>query len=486
MRTSRTTRPVLAAALRRASFGALLAAAFAVAGAAAAQADNQTHLVVTRAQGAMTQHVTLGLNKSLIVDLPTDAREVIVSQPTIATSTMRTKRRAILEGIGQGDTNIIFLDANGAQIAALEVSVARDDSTLASTLASMLPGSNIKVQGFGDHVVLSGTTLSQDDSATAAAVAAQYAGGPANVANVITVSGAQQVKLKVTVAEVSRTAVKQLGIDLTGTLSVGALSGAMENESALGGASGVVAGGGNYANSTAVGNSIGAGFSVPGASLEATLHALEQRGLLRKIDEPTLTALSGQAAELNAGGQIPILNPPDQNGQVSYTYKQIGVKLDFTPTVKSDGTIGLVVDSSVTDVDNTYAVTVAGVSVPGLSTREAKTQVELPSGSTLAVGGLFEDKERQQISSLPGLGNIPILGTLFRSRDFLHDQTELVILVTPYLTTPGAMPSLPTDGIVAAGDAEANFLGHMQKLYGVTNPPGAAGGYRGSVGFALE
>jgi pilus assembly protein CpaC len=311
---------------------------------------------------------------------------------------------------------------------------------------------------------------------------------------VVTVSGPQQVNLKVTVAEVQRSAVRQLGLDLAGALTIGQLTTGIVNYSSLGAASGVVSGTGQAISSpglptgvpVATGNSIAAGFSIPGLSLAATLHALEQRNLLRTLDEPTLTAMSGQPAELDAGGQIPLLNPPDQNGQISYTYKQIGVKLTFTPTVKSNGMINLVVDSSVTDVNNTFSVSVAGVSVPGLDTREAKTTVELPAGSTLSIGGLFEDQMRQQISSLPGIGNIPILGALFRSRDFIHDQTELVILVTPYLASPGAAPPLPTDGVVAAGDAEATFLGRMQKLYGVGDPRRHGGAYQGSVGFSLE
>ena len=321
---------------------------------APAFADDLTHLTITHATAGSSQQVSLGLNKSLIVDLPEDASEVIVSQPSIAAANMRSKRRAVLEGMGIGDTNLFFLDAKGAQIATLEVSVVRDASTLSTALARLLPGSHIDVQGFGDHIILAGTAVSQDDVAKATTIAGQFAGGDANVASLVTVSGAQQVSLKVTIAEVSRSAVKQLGIQLTGSLAVGALSGSLLNQSALGGASSVV-----------TGNSIAAGFSVPGASMQATLHALEQRGLLRKLDEPTLTAISGQPAELNAGGQIPVLNPPDQNGTVSYTYKQIGVKLDFTPTVKSNGNLGLVVDSSVTDVDNTYSVSVGGVSIPG-------------------------------------------------------------------------------------------------------------------------
>jgi len=476
----------------RLTLAALLAGLSAVSLASAARAD-ATHLTIAVAS-AVPRHVALGLNKSMIVDLPANAREVIVSQPTLASATMRSQRRAIIAGTGAGDTNMFFIDDQGRQIATLDVSVARDDSALAETLARVLPGSNIQVVGFQDHLVLSGTALSQDDVAKATAIAGQFATSANNVTNVITVSGAQQVNLKVTVAEVQRSAVRQLGLDLAGALTVGQLTTGLVNYSALGGASGVVSGTGQLISNgglpsgvpAATGNAIGAGFSIPGLSLAATLHALEQRNLLRTLDEPTLTAMSGQPAELDAGGQIPVLNPPDQNGQISYTYKQIGVKLTFTPTVKSNGLIDLVVDSSVTDVNNAYSVSVGGVSVPGLDTREAKTTVELPAGSTLSIGGLFEDQMRQEISSLPGIGNIPILGALFRSRDFIHDQTELVILVTPYLASPGAPPALPTDGVVAAGDAESTFLGRMQKLYGVGDPRRHGGAYQGSVGFSLE
>lgn len=480
MTTSTTPRlrsAILCRIILRAGLAGMLVAA--PVAAAPAFADSATHLTVSRAAAGGAQNVSIGLNKSLIVDLPVDAREVIVSQPTIAVATMRSKRRAILQGMGIGDTNIMFLDDRGAQISALEVSVVRDDSTLTTALAHLFPGSNIAVQGFGDHLILSGTVRSQDDVTKAAAVAAQFAGGEGNVANIVTVSGPQQVMLKVTVAEVSRQAVKQLGLDLTGSLSAGALTTGILNNESLGGASNVVNG-----------NSITAGVAVPGFSLNATLHALEQRGLSRTLDQPTLTALSGQAAEFNAGGEFPVPtdSSTDANGHttVTYTFKQFGVDLKFTPTVKSNGIIGVVVDSSVSEPTTDGAVTVGGVTIPATKNREAKTAVELPPGSTLSLAGLFQEEERQQINSLPGLSNIPILGALFRSRDFIRQQTELVILVTPYLVSPGAAPALPTDGIVAAGDAEANFLGHMQKLYGVGNPDQPPAQYHGSIGFALE
>ena len=462
-------------ALSNCALGALLLALPVALAPSAALAAMTSHLVVSSAESGVTQHLSVALNKSIIVDLPTDAREVIVSAPTVAGAVMHSKRRAIVQGTGVGETNIIFLDARGAPISTLDVSVVKDASTLATAIASMLPGSQIQAQSFGDHVVLSGSAESQDDVAKAVAIATQFAGGAGNVASIVSVAGAQQVMLKVTVAEVSRSAVRQLGIDLTGSLDVGALATGIINPSSLGGASSVV-----------TGNAITAGFSVPGASLKATFRALEQRGLLRTLDEPTLTAMSGQSAEFLAGGEFPVPTAVDNLGQVSYTFKQFGVKLDFTPTVKSNGIIGIVVDTSVSEVTTQDSVSVNGIVIPGTKNREAKTSVELPAGATLSIGGLYEDKQRQQISSLPGIGRIPILGALFRSRDFLHDQTELMILVTPYLAKAGAPPASPTDGVTAAGDAEANFLGHMEKIYGVGDPTAHTGNYQGQVGFVLD
>ncbi len=463
------------AIVRSSAIGALLLAAPLAVAPQPVLAATSSHLVVSSAEIGVTQQISVGLNKSLIIDLPTDAREVIVSQPSVAGAVMHSKRRAIIQGTGVGETNIIFLDARGGQISTLDVSVIKDASTLATAISSMLPGSRIAVQSFGDHVVLSGTAESQDDLTKAVAIATQFAGGAANVASIVSVSGAQQVMLKVTVAEVSRSAVRQLGVDLTGALSAGALTTGIINPSSLGGASSVV-----------TGNAITAGFSVPGASLKATLRALEQRGLSRTLDEPTLTAMSGQPAEFIAGGEFPVPTDVNSNGQVTYTFKQFGVKLNFTPTVKSNGIIGIVVDTSVSEISTQDSVSVNGIVIPGTKNREAKTSVELPAGATLSIGGLYEDKQRQQISALPGLGRIPILGALFRSRDFLHDQTELMILITPYLARSGAAPVLPTDGVVAAGDAEANFLGHMEKMYGVGDPGVSAGNYQGQVGFVLD
>jgi pilus assembly protein CpaC len=219
-------------------------------------------------------------------------------------------------------------------------------------------------------------------------------------------------------------------------------------------------------------------------TLDASLRALERRGALRTLAEPTLTALSGHEASFNAGGEFPVPTQV-QDGEVTYEFKPFGVQLKFTPTVRSDGIIGLAVDTSVSELTTEGGISVGSTSIPATKNRQAATSVEMRPGETLAIAGMLQDSVRQQINQLPGLGNIPILGALFRSRDFLHSQTELVILVTPYMAEPSYHASKPTDNMIVAGDAEAIFLGRMEKMYGV-GEDGMRGAYNGSVGFVLD
>lgn len=449
----------------------------------AARGAEATYLRVSKGASGATQPVSLEINKSLIVDLPTNVGEVIVSQPGVATAVMRSKNRAIIMGAGAGDTNIFFLDPSGDTISVLDIEVfqPRSDvgSSLEASLARIIPGSRIRVEsvtlgGETNRIVLSGTVAAQDDEQRAIDIAVQFAGDPANVASVIDVAGAQQVMLQVTVAEVSREAVKQLGINLNGTATLGAATLGFQNNPSLGGASNVI-----------TTNNASAAVNVPGFSLTATLRALERRSALRTLAEPNLTAMSGQEAEFLAGGEFPVPTEVADTGQITYSFKEFGVRLKFTPTVKSSGIIGLVVDTSVSEPTTEGGFTVGGVTIPATKERQARTSVELAAGQTLAIAGLIQDSVRQQINKFPGLGDIPILGALFRSRDFIHTKTELVILVTPYLAFPGDAPALPTDGLVIAGDAEAIFLGRMEKMYGV-GPDGTRGSYDGSVGFVLD
>lgn len=445
-----------------------------------------THIRVASAQMGSSQRVSLGINKSFIVDLPADASEVIVSQPDVAVAIMRSKTRAIVQGTGAGDTNIFFLDSSGRTIFVVDIQVfqPRSDvgSALEAALRRIIPGSSIQVDSVVlmdnlNRIVLSGTVLSQDDIQRAIDVATQFAGSRDNVASIINVGGGQQVMLKVTVAEVQRETVKQLGINLSATLNVGSLTTGLISSPSLGGASSVVGA-----------NTITAGVDIGGFSLDATLRALERRGALRTLAEPTLTAISGQAAEFLAGGEFPVPTGIDDKGAVTITFKEFGVKLNFTPTVKSNGSIVLAVDTAVSELTTEGGFTAGGITIPATRNRKAKTTVEMQPGMTLAIAGLMEEKVRQQFNSMPGIGDIPIIGALFRSRDFIHSQTELVILVTPYIAEAVHNPGpLPTDDLQFAGDAEAIFLGHMEKMYGVGDPIGSMrGGYDGSIGFVLD
>lgn len=451
------------------SWLAALAVGMMLASAAPVFAQQQQTQMVIRDYG-QTRTVEIEMNKSMLLDLPADVAEVVVSRPEIAGAIMRTTRRAILQGVDGGSTNILFLDNLGRTIAAIDLKVAKERSqvgaALEAALARIIPGSAIRVDsvtlgGEMNRVVLSGTVLSGDDAERAVEIASQFAGGPANVASVVDVAGAQQVMLQVTVSEIQRDVAKQLGINLSGTVTLGSATIGFNNPVA----------GANFG-----GDRVSGTFPFASGDITASIRALEGRGALRVLAQPTLTALSGQEAKFLAGGELPYETTND-DGDDTVIFKPYGVELSFKPTVKSNGTIGLMVDTSVSEPTAEGALT----------KRQASTSVELPAGATLAIGGLLEERSRQQIDQLPGLGNIPILGALFRSRDFQTSQTELVILVTPYMVEGSYGPvDVPTDRTPVASDAESIFLGHLESVYGVGDGAGMRGGFSGSVGFMLE
>ncbi len=460
--------------LRRISLMAALVASLMAATSYSSQAQQQAKLSIS--DYGNTHFIALETNKSMIIDLPADVVDVVVSQPDVAGAIMRTSRRAIIQGVLGGNTNMLFLDAQGQTIAVLDLKVSKEPAqvgeALEAALKRILPGSAIQVDSVTlkddtNRVVLSGTVQSGEDAERAREIAVQFAGAPENVASVVDVAGGQQVLLQVTIAEVSRDAVKQLGINLSGSLTVGSVTLGLNSAQ------------------TSLPNGVTGGLAIPNLTLNAGIKALEQRGAIRLLAEPALTALSGQSAEFLAGGQIPVLSAVDGTNR-TYTLTDFGVKLKFTPTVKSNGIIGLQIETEVSELSE-QVVSNGTEDLAGFNTRSAKTSVELQAGETLSIAGIIQDKVRQQISGVPGLSNIPILGALFRSREYQHSQTELVILVTPYIAAPTrqALP-LPTDSYVPAGDAEAIFLGHMQAQYGVGDGAGMRGGFSGSVGFVLD
>ena len=391
----------------------------------------ESQLAISGQAYGATRSLNLEINNSVIIDFPAGVAEVIVTQPGIAAAIMRTRTRAILQGMAGGSTNIFFLDDAGRTIQIIDVIVAKGESevgnALEAALARVIPGSNIQVESVAiagavvdtNRVVLTGTVLSGQDKQRAEAIAIQFAGSPENVASIIDVSGPQQVMLQVTVSEVRREVAKQLGINLSGTVTIGSANFGFNNAQ------------------TTLPNGVNGTFPIGNASIDASIRALEERDALRVLAQPTLTAMSGETANFLAGGEIP-------TGFFD-EFKPYGVELAFTPTVKSNGVIGLVVNTSVSEPQTDGSLT----------KRQASTTVELPAGTTLAIGGLLDERTSQAVNQLPGLGNIPILGALFRSREYQTQETELVILVTPRLTTAAQSRRLAPDPFTGSREPTA-------------------------------
>lgn len=432
----------------------------------------------------------LGISKSLVVDLPRDVKDVLVADPKIANAVVRSSRRAYIIGAAVGQTNIVFFDADGQQMAAYDVAVTRDLNGIRTAIHQALPQSDIQVEGLGDGVVLTGSAANQAEAQQAYELAARLIGGPSKandlVVNNITVRGRDQVMLKVTVAEVQRNIVKQLGVDLSGKFSYGTAVVDFNNAnqfSALG-------------RPLAPDNAISTSFgSAP--SVKATLRAMESAGVVRTLAEPNLTAISGESATFIAGGEFPIPTGitcqtaagTSSNCQPSIAFKKFGISLNFTPVVLTEGRISLRVMTEVSEISNDNSLTVSGMTIPSIKTRRAETTLEIPSGGSMAMAGLIQEQTKQAINGLPGLAQLPVLGSLFRSRDFINNQTELMVLVTPYVVRAVAQKDLsrPDDGFASASDPQTVLLGNITRIYGVLRREGqVSSSYRGKYGFITD
>jgi pilus assembly protein CpaC len=494
------TRPSLANAIRRralpgralhwaaVSAAVLLPLQLAIAE-AQAQSGSSSHRITTRSSGSGAQKLDLSIGKSLIVDLPRDAKEVFVANPRVANAVVRSARKLFIIGVADGATSIFAMDGDGQQIAALEISVGRDLNVLRQTLRTALPRAEIEVKPAGDSILLIGHVPNASDASQAMDIAKAFVGVSAGAAgassgaviNSLTIRGRDQVLLKVTIAEVSRQAMKQLGVDASGSWKTT-----------------------GFDLAATLTNPFTVGLSRPDSvvtlgsnSNGAQLRALERAGVSRILAEPTLTAVSGEAAKFTAGGELPV--PSSQSCQpaafpggtpicqVGVEYKPYGVSLNFTPIVLSEGRISMRVATEVTEVDVENSRSIGLINVPGFRVRKADTTVEVPSGGTMMTAGLIQQSSRQAINGFPGLLNLPILGALFRSRDYQRNETELLIMVTPYLAKPADPRQIarPDDGFVDAHDAQAVLLGRLNKIYG-SGKPSAGQGYRGRIGFIAD
>ncbi|HEY0236199.1 MAG TPA: type II and III secretion system protein family protein [Afipia sp.] len=432
--------------------------------------------------------LALGIGKSVVVDLPRDVKDVLVADPKIANAVVRSAQRAYIIGASVGQTNIVFFDSEGQQIAAYDIAVTRDLNGIRAAIRATMPQSEIQIEGLGDGVVLSGTASNQAEAQQAVEFAARLTGGIDHVVNSITVRGRDQVMLKVTVAEVQRSIIKQLGVDLSANLNYGTAVVNFNNANPF------TALGKTLTPNSAVG-SFGSTNGVP--SVTATLRAMESAGVIRTLAEPNLTAISGEAATFVSGGEFPIPTGVTCQSAAggstgpcspSIAFKKFGISLNFTPVVLTEGRISLRVMTEVSEVSNDNSVSISGLTIPSIRTRRAETTLEIPSGGSMAMAGLIQEQTKQAINGLPGLSQVPVLGTLFRSRDFINNQTELMVLVTPYVVRAVAQKDLsrPDDGFADASDPQAVLLGSLTRLYGVPKRGNTDQTYRGKYGFITD
>jgi pilus assembly protein CpaC len=435
--------------------------------------------IVKSLTGTVDEVVPLTLNKTLELRLPSAVRDVIVGSPAIADVVVRSPTQLFLVGKTVGDTNVFLLDAEGKIIERFEVNVHADTDTVKQTLASLLPGEPIDVTGAGNSIVLSGTVSSDGVVQRAFDVARRFVTEDAMIVNMLRIANEQQVMLRVRVSEVSKTAIKNLGIDWN--LSNIALGQGAVNAILPGATSLTVP-----ATIGGVATDLG-----PIGSLDATLSMLEQQNLARSLAEPNLVTVSGEVANILVGGETPIPTAQDNN-TITIEFKPFGVALSFLPVVLDSGRISLKIGTEVSALDVTNQVTICpGCSpVSGLKVRRANSVVELPSGGSLMLGGLLSNDITSGLTGIPGAMNIPILGQLFRSNAFQHNETELVITVTTLLVKPvqPRLLALPTDGFAPASDLDMYFLGHLQNIYVKQPVPTGrnAPALQGPIGYIIQ
>ena len=431
--------------------------------------------------GTANEPLKVPMNRAVVVESDTPFAELSVANPGIADISTLSDKTIYVLGKTPGRTTMTLLTQDGKLISNVEVQVTPDIEEFKERLQQILPGERIEVRTANDGIVLSGTVSSTAKLDRALDLAARYA--PDKVSNLLMVSGTQQVMLKVRFAEMQRSVSKSL------SASLGVRGG---TNMGIAGATGTVLNNvnnstGNFKPAQGTNGALGLGFTAGSLEFGVLLEALESKGVVRTLAEPNLTALSGQEAKFLAGGEYPIPVTGAQGG-ISIQYKPFGVELNFTPTVVDGDTINLVINAAVSSIDTTTSVTTNGISVNAFKRRETSTTVEMRDGESFAIAGLLQDDFRDLNGQVPWLGDVPILGALFRSADYQRNQSELVIIVTPHLVTPvrGDTLALPTDRIRLPSEKELFLFG---KTAGKQRGPAgevARQDFSGSYGYSME
>lgn len=456
---------------------------------------------------AADNEIVVPVHRAELISVPGEISEVIVANPEVADVFVHGTRKVSIVGKSVGTTSLRVLGGNSDVLRNVTVRVGYDIPAIRQTLYELFPYEDISVQTVNNNLALTGMVSSPSVAAKAVRIANEFLitfdaeqrpraatfapnttasedGGDAGVINMLKVTSGQQVMLRVRVGEMQRTALKQLGVNwnIFNPDSVSANSGILL---------GTAAGGAPFPGALDIpGDTFGAlGGTIRqgGATISAMIDALERNNLFKLLAEPNLVAMSGEEAEFLAGGEFPIpIQAFDQ--QVTIEFKEFGVSVKFLPIVLSDSRIRISVAPEISEISDIGAITVGGFEIPSLSTRRAKTTVELAPGESFMIAGLLRDQSDSQIDQVPGLGEVPVLGALFRSVDYQRDQTELVIAVTPYLVDPvtGDEVRLPTDGFRPPSMMEQFFYGALSSVSNESLRKSQTPSLEGPIGFMVD
>ena len=415
------------------------------------------------------QRLDLGVGKSKVLDTPMPIKRASLANPEIADTVVLSPTQIYLTGKTVGVTSLTLWQDNGKMFATFDVVVSADLTRLKESLYRTLPEeSGIQVTGNHDYVTLAGTVSNTMNLTRALGIAEAYA--PKKVTNLLQVGGVQQVMLEVRVAEMNRELIRRLGVNLGAVARDGFGVTALNQLTTFLGGGSVSGAGGAFSSSSAITQDITSGingalgFRTGSITWTGYIDALKEQNIVKVLAKPTLVALSGQEAAFLAGGEFPI-PVPQAFGVLTIQFKKFGVGLTFSPTVLSNRHINMTVAPEVSELDFSNALRVSGFTIPAITTRRASTVIELADGQSFAIGGLLRDNVRESVKKFPVLGDIPILGALFRSSSFQKNETELVIIVTPHLVKPLDMTAqtLPTDYYVEPNDFEFFLMGYAEQ-----------------------
>jgi pilus assembly protein CpaC len=445
---------------RKTRFNALAAVAAAAIVASLGTSIAEPAFAQTVARPQPTDNLTLSVGRGQLVNLPRPMTDLFVADDAIADVQVRSSRALYVFGKAAGETTVYATDSAGNVVYSTTVRVGTNLNSVSAMLDLAMPEASIAVTPMNGLVLLTGTVASPSDVQEAQSLVQAFVGTETQVVSRLRTATPLQVNLQVRIAEVSRSVVRDIGVNLltrdtTGGFQFGVAQG-RANALTTDPTTGAITGFQGIGNAT----TLGMAGNLLGLDIGSALDLAETEGLVTTLAEPNLTALSGETASFLAGGEFPI--PLAQGlGSVSIEYKQFGVSLSFTPTVLANGRISMRVRPEVSELSDQGAITLNGFTVPALTTRRAETTVELGSGQSFMIAGLMQNNHNSSVDRAPGLGDVPILGALFRSNRWRRSETELVIVVTPYLVQPVSANqiALPTDGYRSPSDIERVLLG---------------------------